>query len=340
MKFLRQIALSAAALSVVALGAVVFSVAWAQPAEAPADQPAVKAAPDAPPALNDDAKCTRCHDESETAPVLSIYQTRHGVRADARTPTCQGCHGASEKHLQGDPSQRGRARPDIVYGAKAYKPNDAKELAQACLGCHNSGKRQHWSGSVHDNEDMACSNCHRIHVPSDPVLDRTTQPEVCFGCHKEQRALMHRLSTHPVLAGKMGCTDCHNPHGSTGPKLLVKNSVNETCWTCHAEKRGPFLFEHQPVSDDCTNCHNPHGSSNAPLLKTRLPWLCQECHSGDHARSLYSGANLPGGAVTTIQGTKPLQAQSANAQILARDCLNCHSLVHGSNNPAGAKFQR
>jgi DmsE family decaheme c-type cytochrome len=330
MKFLPQLALCAAALG--------FAWAAAPAPAAEAAQPA--AAPEVSSALNDDAKCTKCHDESETAPVLSIYQTRHGVRADARTPTCQGCHGASEKHLKGDPNQKGRARPDIVYGAKAYQPNAAHELAQTCLSCHSSGKRQHWSGSVHDNEDMACSNCHRIHVPQDPVLDRVTQPDVCFGCHKEQRAQMHKYSTHPVLAGKMGCTDCHNPHGSTGPKLMVKNSVNEVCHTCHAEKRGPFLWEHQPVSDDCTNCHNPHGSTNPPLLKTRMPWLCQECHSGDHARSVYSGANLPGGAVTSVNGNKPFQNQAPNAQIVGKDCLNCHSQIHGSNSPAGAKFQR
>lgn len=330
MRILRQLALLAA-----------IAVAGHLPAiAAEAEAAAPGAAPQAPAALNDDAKCTRCHDESEAVPVLSIYQTRHGVRADERTPTCQGCHGASDKHIAGDPNAKTRPRPDFVFEAKTYKPNEAHQLAEKCLTCHSTGLRQHWSGSQHANEDMACNNCHRIHTPNDPVLDRVTQPEVCFKCHKEQRALMHRISTHPVLAGKMGCTDCHNPHGSTGPKLLVKNSVNETCWTCHAEKRGPYLFEHQPVSDDCTNCHNPHGSSNPTLLKARLPWLCQECHSGDHARTLYSGANLPGGAVTSVNGTKPLQNQSAAVQLVARDCLNCHSLIHGSNNPAGAKFQR
>jgi len=332
MKFLRHPAVFTAALCLAWMAAPV-------PA-AETDQPAASAAPEVQAPLNDDAKCTRCHDESEAVPVLSIYQTRHGVKADARTPTCQGCHGPSEAHLKGDPNQKGRARPDIVYAAKAYKPNASHELAQTCLGCHSSGKRQHWSGSAHDSEGMACSNCHRIHTPNDAVLDRVTQAEVCFGCHKEQRAQMHRYSTHPVLAGKMGCTDCHNPHGSTGPKLMVKNSVNETCHTCHAEKRGPFLWEHQPVSDDCTNCHNPHGSNNSPLLKARLPWLCQECHSGDHARSAYSGANLPGGNVTTVNGNKPFQNQSTTVQIAGRDCLNCHSLIHGSNSPAGAKFQR
>jgi DmsE family decaheme c-type cytochrome len=333
MKFSRRLAVLCAALG----------LAWAAgpstAAEAESTVPA-GASPQVASSLNDDAKCTRCHDESEAVPVLSIYQTRHGVKADERTPTCQSCHGASEKHLAGDPNQKGRARPDVVYARKAYKPNASRELASTCLGCHSGGLRQHWTGSQHDSEGMACTNCHRIHAPSDAVLDRVTQPEVCFGCHKEQRSQMHKYSTHPVLAGKMGCSDCHNPHGSTGPKLLVKNSVNETCHTCHAEKRGPFLFEHQPVTDDCTNCHNPHGSNNSPLLKARLPWLCQECHSGDHARSIYSGANLPGGNITTVNGNKPFQNQAPNAQIVSRDCLNCHSLIHGSNSPAGAKFQR
>jgi len=116
--------------------------------------------------------------------------------------------------------------------------------------------------------------------------------------------------------------------------------VNETCYTCHAEKRGPFLFEHGPVTDDCTNCHTPHGSTASPLLKARVPWLCQECHSGDHGAQINSAANLQDGAVTTVNGLNPLANAAGRAQLMARACLNCHVLVHGSNHPAGSKFQR
>ena len=172
------------------------------------------------------------------------------------------------------------------------------------------------------------------------VLAKVTQSDVCFACHKTQRAQIHYLSTHPILVGKTSCSDCHNPHGSTAPKMLVKDTVNETCYTCHAEKRGPFLWEHSPVVDDCTNCHTPHGSTKPPLLKARVPFLCQECHSGDHGQAVNSGANLPNGNATTVNGQQPLANQSPRAQTNAKACLNCHVLVHGSNHPAGAKYQR
>jgi DmsE family decaheme c-type cytochrome len=209
------------------------------------------------------------------------------------------------------------------------------------MACHNdSSKHTHWEGSQHESRDVACTSCHSLHVKSDPVLKKSTQAAVCFTCHKTERAQTHRISTHPLDAGKMSCSDCHNPHGSTGPKMLVKNSINETCYTCHAEKRGPFLWEHGPVADDCSNCHTPHGSTNAPLLKARAPWLCQECHSGDHGAQVNSGANLLNGNVSTVNGLQAAGNASARAQMGARACLNCHVLVHGSNNPAGAKFLR
>jgi DmsE family decaheme c-type cytochrome len=138
----------------------------------------------------------------------------------------------------------------------------------------------------------------------------------------------------------VSCSDCHNPHGSTGPKLMAKKSINETCYTCHAERRGPFLFEHSPVTDDCTNCHTPHGSTNNALLKVRTPWLCQQCHTADHAGVVNSAGNLTNGTTTTINGRQALANQSPRAQMNGRNCLSCHSLVHGSNHPAGAKFSR
>ena len=297
----------------------------------------------AAPALpqNGEKVCLDCHD---TEPITLILQSPHAVKADPRTPfaqhQCATCHGASPEHV----ADSAMKPAEVVFTGPDISPVEKRN--EVCLTCHESGLRTHWPGSQHESRGVACSDCHTIHATDQKVLSKATQAEVCFKCHKEQRAQVRRISAHPLAVtslastAKMACSSCHNPHGSAGPKLLAKNSVNETCYTCHAEKRGPFLWEHAPVTDDCTNCHTPHGSTNPSLLKTRAPFLCQQCHTGDHASQINSGANLAGGNVTTTNGLQMPGAASPRAQVAARACLNCHVLVHGSNHPAGAKFQR
>jgi predicted CXXCH cytochrome family protein len=137
-----------------------------------------------------DAICTKCHDENEARPILSIYQTRHGVKADSRTPACQACHGESVTHLSGSAAQNGRAAPDVIFGSRksrsaGYVPSDPIVQNQACLTCHNKDvKRSHWEGRTHQSRNVACVACHEIHAAHDKVRDKRTQPEVCFVCHK------------------------------------------------------------------------------------------------------------------------------------------------------------
>ncbi len=288
----------------------------------------------------------RCHPKQ----FESFAATKMGARFlknpqnDHEAMACEACHGPAAAHVASAGAQR--LSPFISFTKR--DPAPAAQRSASCLECHETSvlPRTNWTGSQHESRGVACTDCHSIHAPDQKVLRKATQAEVCFACHKAQRAQTRRISTHPLAvtslasAPKMACSDCHNPHGSTGPKLLIKNSVNETCYTCHPERRGPFLWEHAPVVDDCTSCHTPHGSANAPLLKVRPPWLCQQCHSGDHGNQVNSGANLAGGNVTTINGTQQPGAASPRVQMGSRACLNCHVLIHGSNHPAGTKFQR
>lgn len=290
---------------------------------------AVPVAAAAPDTARPARECTECHDETDAYPVLAIFKTKHGVAADGRTPFgndgCAACHGPSVEH-----SHRARRnKPDRVFGDHAGS-SPVTEQNAACLDCHESGMRLHWRGSQHEAQDVACTSCHTLHTDHDPVLAGVTQVDVCVTCHKEKRAELHRPSTHPMLDGQMACSDCHNPHGSSGPTLLAGTTLNETCFGCHAEKRGPFLWEHAPVREDCGNCHRPHGSTQPALLKARVPWLCQECHlAQQHPSTAYTGAGLPTAAT-------PSGAQ----QLLGKGCLNCHSQVHGSNHPSGVRKTR
>jgi len=281
--------------------------------------------------LKGDAKCTRCHDETDSPKPLAIGKTKHGTTADSRTPTCTTCHGDSDTHRVDVTEGQVQPKPDRIFSKKSTTP--AKELSETCLGCHEGSKRIHWQGSTHDARDVSCASCHTIHASHDKVRDKLTQADVCFTCHKEQRAQMRRPSRHPIQEGKVACSDCHNPHGTAGPKLLVRDNVNDTCYQCHMEKRGPFVRTHEPVQEDCSICHNPHGTTNPNLLKVRPPFLCQSCHEPTSHHS-----TVPVGGV--VGGGNPSTAQ---AVIMARGCVNCHTNIHGSNNPldgSGRGFRR
>jgi DmsE family decaheme c-type cytochrome len=271
--------------------------------------------------------CMNCHEEPH---VIGVFSTAHMAKGDPRTEVatqgCQNCHGASEEHMVRPPDGALRASPDVVFAGLRASP--VAKRNQTCVGCHDSGARVHWSGSQHESADLACTDCHVSHEVDDRVRIKATQGEVCFGCHAEQRAANLKPSHHPVREGLMACSDCHNPHGSIGPNLLVGETVNDTCWTCHDEKRGPFLWEHAPVQEQCTICHTPHGSVQAALLKQRPPYLCQTCHdSTQHNSQPMSGASIAGGALPS-------------RMMLLRGCLNCHSEIHGSNHPSGIRFGR
>jgi len=285
--------------------------------------------------------CIKCHDEDNVPPVFDIFKTKHALLGDKRTPfaglQCEACHGPGiggpeamaeviEKGGHTGRVRRGQVRPPIIaFGARSKTPVETQN--RMCTNCHRGRNHVDWKGSKHQMSGVACASCHKLHVARDPVLDVKMQPGVCYTCHQRQRADFAKPYAHPVRFGRLACSDCHQPHGGIGDELLAKPTLNQTCYTCHADKRGPLLWEHAPVSEDCSICHVPHGSVNPGMLSKRAPLLCQQCHSQiGHPSTPKSSAGLAGG--------------TASAMLLGRSCLNCHVQVHGSNHPSGVKLMR
>lgn len=288
--------------------------------------PAAQAATSDSGYVGDPNVCLGCHSDAKTTAIL---QRPHAQLGDSRTPFashgCETCHGPAAAHVASIQSGGTPVYPPIRFEKEAS--TTVADKNKVCLGCHQGGQRINWAGSDHSANNVACVDCHKVHAPRDPAEDRMTQPKVCFSCHYDKRAQSHKRSHHPINEGKVVCSDCHNPHGSFGPHQLAKNTVNETCYQCHQEKRGPFLWEHAPVQDSCTNCHNPHGTSQPRMLKIRTPYLCNTCHSNSHHPStLRSGTGIP-----------PV---GADDRLLAGGCLNCHPMVHGTNHPSGPRLTR
>jgi len=93
--------------------------------------------------LNGDAKCTRCHDENDSYPVLAIGATKHGTRADPRTPSCTSCHGASEAHMshKGGSGAGPRPKPEIGFG-KRRQCDQQERLRRGKGAAHNETQRK------------------------------------------------------------------------------------------------------------------------------------------------------------------------------------------------------
>ncbi len=273
--------------------------------------------------------CADCHQDK----IETMQASPHGQTADPRSPFgrqgCETCHGPGMLHFDTEGnciiSMTGR------YGEAVEQRNNI------CQSCHQAGERMHWLSSTHEAEGLTCVNCHSIHKRND-VIHRSSQTEVCFKCHKDIRAQTFRASSHPIRENKVICSDCHNPHGAAGPSSLKQFSVNENCYSCHADKRGPFLWEHYPASEDCTLCHNVHGSNHQALLNKPGPQLCQQCHA-----SMFSGGAGGGGGgqrhISLFLDYKDVDP-GRNRFIVGMNCANCHSKVHGSNHPSGAALQR
>jgi DmsE family decaheme c-type cytochrome len=259
----------------------------------------------------------------------------HAVAADSRNVGCIGCHGISAKHAE-NPVE---TKPDQRFRGKDALTGD--EASAVCLVCHTTAtprKLMLWAGSTHPENGVACTNCHQLHTNKDKVFIRTEQPTVCFACHKD--VLVNRPWRHPIQEGKVICSDCHSVHGSAGPKFMKRDTTNATCYQCHAEKRGPFVHNHEPVQDNCATCHNPHGSNIAGLLHARDPILCNQCHTPHTA----GGVGALGGQPGVFPPAVPPQTTSAITPLSGgintvniwqgRSCLNCHTQIHGTNNPA------
>jgi DmsE family decaheme c-type cytochrome len=218
-------------------------------------------------------------------------------------------------------------------GDKALIKNPGKmgvrQSSDTCTTCHSRATHALWDGSPHDMRQVGCLSCHSVHSAAGPSqLKAKDEPALCGQCHRAIVNRQFRFNHMPVREGKMSCSSCHNVHGSTNVKMLkAGTTIDESCTSCHAEKRGPFLWDHAPVSESCTTCHDPHGSNNDRMLVAKQPFLCQRCHvTSRHPPTVYEGYQLQ-------------NSQNAN-KIFGRSCVSCHQQVHGSNAPSGKAFLR
>jgi DmsE family decaheme c-type cytochrome len=286
--------------------------------------------------------CTDCHaahqepedgHAQQTHPERRVAAHSHGSLGAAAQDLCYKCHGdmAHLKQIAG---------PHQIGGPNGFQCNDCHDphgmirdssRRDLCLSCHDtSSPTMAWHSSLHGVAGVACTDCHHPHPRPDARHTRdirhatvsrperlpmsVQQPETCYKCHPKIFGMTAMPSHHPIREGKMVCSDCHDAHGQA-EKGLREPTLNQVCFRCHAEKQGPFAYDHPPVTEDCSICHEAHGTVNDDLLRQPATFLCLRCHSGhrsDHRQ---------------LDGTGAAVMQRA----LYGDCTLCHSHVHGSD---------
>ena len=270
--------------------------------------------------------CRLCHPDRYKSYAASIHGKKVVPGNPAAHDGCESCHGPGAAHVEH------KGEKGVGISAFGKRISDAREKSGRCLRCHEEFRTlASWDMGRHRREDVSCDNCHSIHSGGPKNL-KNTLPDLCWSCHRIVRAEGNKQSHHPVKERRISCVDCHNQHGGFGPKMIKADAVNELCYNCHADKRGPHFWEHPPVEENCRTCHTPHGSNHSKLLVQKPPQLCQSCHNSiGHPGSIYTNFETFGGS-----------AASGKNRMFARSCLNCHSNIHGSMGPStrGQRFVR
>ena len=262
--------------------------------------------------------CVKCHKGAYEGFSL----TKHAVRGDPRTPSgtgreCQACHGDASEHLK-NPAKN----PMPQRFLKTQGPADAQN--QVCLTCHQGGKRIHWQSSTHATRDVTCTSCHQVHTAHDRARDKLDAGRDVLhlpqgAARPDQPALRATRSARAWWRAPTATTRT----ASAGPSMMVRDNVNDTCYTCHMEKRGPFVRTHQPVQENCAICHNPHGTTIAEPAEGALAVPVPAVPRADQPSR-------------QRRRRSPATEHRREHGVAARGCLNCHTNIHGTNNPASS----
>jgi predicted CXXCH cytochrome family protein len=278
--------------------------------------------------------CKACHEPQFDDVAKTKHGNLEGLRGwKGKVVGCEACHGPGREHVEGS-GDRAKIR--------IFSEMDQKAISETCLSCH-AGKENHnnFRRGDHWRNNVGCTECHSAHGtkfgPARPgsitfvgdaseqkpnwanrAMLRSSEPQLCIGCHTEVRAQFSKPFRHKVLEGAMNCSDCHNPHGGFESKQTnLAVGADAACIRCHTNKQGPFVFEHAPLKvEGCSACHTPHGAANPKMLKRNsVRQLCLECHS----------------SITDQFAPEPAGPFHNQALVRFQNCTVCHVAIHGSN---------
>ena len=209
-------------------------------------------------------ECLACH--AKDFGKMNIRRSSHST-AEVSCINCHSIHGSQEGRFLLADKQR-----------------------NVCYGCHIEIRARFDLPFKHRvNEGVIdCTDCHNPHGTPMATWSIAQAPRMvshgfgndlpCLKCHTDKRGPF--VHEHPPVRVE-GCPMCHDPHGSTNPRLLQRPAVFTLCLECHNSVVGfgprmggipapgrRFHDLSQPQFQNCVTCHSRiHGSNTDPLFR-------------------------------------------------------------------------
>jgi hypothetical protein len=179
--------------------------------------------------------CRQCHEKEHDSKKSGYH----------RDLSCESCHGAAQKHVDGPTEVKPTSPTKRDYCAYCHTYNSSRPTGfpQINPDTHNPRK--------------PCITCHNPHNPKPPQTPRS-----CAACHA-QIERTKAGSYHALLE----CTVCHTTpeQHKTSPRAVTptKPDKREFCGKCHAEGSGAKGVPTVDMATHgekyvCWQCHYPH----------------------------------------------------------------------------------
>ncbi|OFZ22526.1 MAG: hypothetical protein A2X94_02685 [Bdellovibrionales bacterium GWB1_55_8] len=159
-----------------------------------------------PAAHPDSIDCTSCHSLHD-AQAKFKFATHSAPNSDSKV-TCLACH-HEKKSLLGK---------NYHMGEESTLPHPWPQPEAVCMDCHNPHKK------VKDLKQV-CSQCHDGITGTHPAAIPIAETEVAKAVH--------------LRNGKVACSTCHEPHGTTPPNANGRS----------------FFKDPAPILPFCASCH-------------------------------------------------------------------------------------
>ena len=220
--------------------------------------------------------CTDCHAGDslhwQEDPAAHRMTNPSKVSASAEALICSTCH--QNSHQQ-NMVEKNVHLANNVSCSGCHKVHDSKNPAllkmaqdKLCLDCHASVEGQFARPYRHPVPEgvLQCVDCHKTLDQTSRELSLNGKNTVCFSCHGQFAGpfpFEHQATLeHSTEEG--GCLNCHEPHGSSLPRMMKQ----------------PYEPPHYQL---CTQCHSvPRHFSNTNHGTTFAGVPCNDCHTDIH----------------------------------------------------------